>query len=53
MVSELPDDEVLRIGSEPGAKKETREKLLASIECLRDSLTELNVGPPERSVRSN
>jgi hypothetical protein len=44
-VSELPDSEVLRIGSEPETKKVAREKLSAAAECLRASLKELSASP--------
>ena len=44
-VSELPDAEVLRIGSEPETKQVTRERLSASAECLRVSLKELSANP--------
>ena len=44
-VSELSDEELLRIGSEPETKQDERQKLLSMAECMRESLKELNACP--------
>ncbi|KAK1975295.1 hypothetical protein LZ30DRAFT_738033 [Colletotrichum cereale] len=45
-VSQLSDEEVLRIGSEPEKQKSHRAQLCSFADRLRISLKELNLSPP-------